>query len=165
MRTPVLLVAGLMLLTACPRKEEPRPPHAAAAVDAPPPSTPPVREAPQKAKPAEIEFFGSVAPGKTKPAKIFFFASQEPCIPVPAEVHLFGKTELTQEKLFAEYWPPQGSQAHLCAYGLDASGRVMAAAAFGKNPVTLQGEGDVLLSHIDLTLESLPEPVAAPKGM
>jgi hypothetical protein len=72
---------------------------------------------------------------------------------------------LTNEKLFAEYFPPQGSSGHLCAYGFDAEGRVIAVAAYAKNPVSFKGEGEVIFEHVDLTLEALSEPTPAPKGL
>lgn len=146
-----------MSLTACPKKDEPK---RVAASEAPA-----VSPTGAKSKTAEVEFFGNFSPGKTKVAKSFFVVMEEPCSPVPVEAHLFGKVELTAEKLFAEFYPPQGSRGHLCAYGLDAAGKVVAYAAFGKNPVTFQGEGEVIVDHIDLTLEPLAEAAPLPKGM
>ena len=149
MRT--LCVVAVLLLCACPKKGE----SGKAGEDKPV----------NKAKPAEVEFFGSVTPGKTKPAKTVFVAQDKPCRPVPAQITAYGKTELTAEKLFAEYWPAQGTVGHLCAFGLDEAGKVIAVGVYGKNPVTFEGEGEVIFDHVDLELLALDEPVAAPKGL
>ena len=143
--------AAVLVLTACPKKEEP------AAVVAPAPAA--------KVALAEVEFMGKVAyklPGVTK---AIFVAMKEPCSPVPAEPQLFGHSEVTQEQLFAEFFPPQGTVAHLCVYGFDAAGQVVAAAAYAKNPVTIQGSGEVIFPALDLKLEPLATPTAAPKGL
>lgn len=144
MRPPASLLLSLFVLTACPAK----------------PSAPPA-----KVKTAEVEFFGTFSRGTTTVARSIFVAMQEPCSPVPAEAHLYGQVELTEDKIFAEFFPAQGSKGHLCAFGIDADGKVVAFAAFGKNPVTFQGEGEVIVDHIDLKLEPLAGPAALPKGM
>jgi hypothetical protein len=151
MRTLPLVVVSLCLC-ACPKKEE------AAAPAAPAPA--PVK----KDRPAEVEFFGSVKPGALKPAKLVFVAQAEPCTPVPAEVHLIGKTELTAERLFAEYWPAQGTKGHVCAFGLDDKGQIIGAAGDARSPFTFQGDGEIIVDQIALELKALDAPVAAPKG-
>lgn len=158
MRLPVLLVASWVLFSGCPKKEEPKKEHAAA------PVAPNAQGGAAKVKTAECEFFGTLAPGKVKAAKTVFVVMKEPCSPLPAEIHLYGQAEF-QEKLFAEFYVPQGSQGHLCIFGLDESGKIVGWAAYAKNPVSMAGEGEVIFDHIDLTLEPLAAPVAAPKGM
>ena len=145
------LRASLLLLglAACPKKEEPPAP-------APPPAKPST---------AEVEFFGTLSAGKTQVAKSVFVVMQEPCSPVPAEAHVIGQKPVDGEKIFAEFFPSQGSRGHLCAFGLDAAGKVVAFAAYGKNPVTFQGQGEVIIDHVDLTLEPLADAAALPKGM
>lgn len=145
-------VAVVLLLSGCPKKDK-----EARGSD-------PEAEKP-KGKPAEVEFFGWVKPGKVTPARTIFVAQAEPCRPVPHEVHPYGKTELTAEKLFAEYWPEQGTVGHLCAFGLDEKGQVIAAASYAKNPVTFEGEGEVIFDHVELELKALDVPMPAPKGL
>ena len=152
MRAPGFLVVALLALAACPRKKEEAPSPPAAAV-APKPKT------------AEVEFFGTFKPGTVKAARAVFVAMQEPCSPLPAEAHLYGQKDIDVDKLFAEFFPPQGSKGYLCVYGLDAAGKVVGWAAFAKNPVTFQGEGEVVIDHIDVTLEPLAEATALPKGI
>lgn len=148
MRAQVCVLAAVSLLIACPKKEEPK------------------REAP-RAAPAttEVEFFGTVTTDAVKVSKTVFVAMQEPCSPVPAEAHLYGQLQVTEVQLFAEFFPPQGSKGHLCAFGFDEAGRVVAFAAYGKNPVSFQGVGEVIFDHVDLKLEPLVQPAARPKGM
>ncbi len=114
---------------------------------------------------AEVEFFGTVLPGKVKAAKTIFVVMPEACAPVPTEIHPYGQEALASEKLFAEYFPPQGVTGHICAYGLDADGKVIAVATYAKNPVSFKGEGEVIFGNVDLTLEALDEPKPAPKGL
>ena len=51
------------------------------------------------------------------------------------------------------------------AYGINIAGKVMAAAAYAKNPVTMQGVGDIIVPNVDLVLEPLAEPAPLPKGL
>ena len=146
------LFVALLVLTACPKKKEEPAPE----VPKPPAA---------KAKTAEVEFFGTFSKGTTQVAKAVFVTMQEPCSPVPAEAHLFGQMELDSEKIFAEFFPPQGSKGHVCAFGLSSDGQVVAFAAYAKNPVTFQGEGEVIVDHVDLKLEPLAVPAPLPKGM
>ncbi len=155
MRTPALFIAALVLLSGCPKKDEPKAVH----------KSEPVAAAPKNTKTAEVEFFGSALPGKaTNVAKTVFVVMSEPCTPVPAEAHLVGKAEF-KEKIFAEFFPEQGTKAHLCVYGFDDKGAVVAVGAYEKNPVTLEGKGEVIFEHVDVTLEPLASPASAPKGM
>jgi hypothetical protein len=141
-------------LGGCPKKDEPK------AAPAPGPE-----HAARKDDTAEVEFFGTVLPGKVTAAKTIFVVMPEACVPVPAEVHPYGQDVLTSQKLFAEYFPPQGASGHICAYGLDADGKVIAVATYAKNPVSFKGDGEVIFGNVDLTLEGLSESKPAPKGL
>lgn len=152
MRLSMPLVVSLALLTGCPKKnEEP----AARPAE--------VKPAAPAVKTAEVEFFGAVHLGKVTAARTVFVAMKEPCVPVLAQAHIYGQTQVDSDKLFAEYFAPQGSVAHLCAFGFNDQGEVVAAATYAKNPVTFQGEGEVIFGNVDLTLEPLAAPAPAPK--
>jgi hypothetical protein len=112
-----------------------------------------------------VEFFGSIIAGEVKPTKTIFAAIQEPCTPVPAEVHSYGQLLITGEKLFAEFFPPQGSAGHICAFAFDAEGRVIAVGTYAKNPVKFEGAGEVIFGNVDLKLEPLSAPAPVPKGI
>ena len=125
----------------------------------------PKKEEPPKVATAEVEFFGMIDKGTTAPAKMLFVVMQEPCSPLPAQPHVLGQSEIANVKLFTELYLPQKSVGHICLFGLDESGRIVASAAHAKNPLTFEGVGEVLVGGLDLKLEALAAPVPRPKGM
>ncbi len=134
-----------LLLCACPEKK-------AAPTAAAPPAPAPVKK-------AEVEFGGSWARNGVTAAKVVFVAQVEPCVPVPAKPTRFGEEVMKSEgTLFAEFFIPQGAVGHACLYGFDEAGVVVAAASYEKNPVTFQGEGEVVVGPVKLSLVSLPSP-------
>lgn len=113
----------------------------------------PSKEAERKSGKAEVEFFGRWAPGEVKAAKVVFVAQAEPCVPVPEKPTRFGEATMDQPgALFAEFFIPQGTQGHACVYGLDAAGKVVGAASSTQNPMTFQGEGEVIFGKLDYVL-------------
>lgn len=147
---PHLLAVSCLALFACEKSK----PAAVAA----PPAPAPAAEAPKKEKPntagkAEVEFFGKWSAGELKPAKVLFVAQAEPCTPVPEKPTRYGEHTLTEPgPLFAEFFIPQGTVGHACVYGLDAEGKVIGAAGEKQNPMTFQGEGEVIFGKLEYTL-------------
>lgn len=118
------------------------------------------KTAPAKAKvetsgKAEVEFFGSWSPGEVKAARYVFVAQAEPCVPVPEKPTRFGEEKLENPgPLFAEFYIPQGTRGHACVYGLDEAGKVVSAAGSTQNPLTFQGEGEVIFGRLAFELQA-----------
>lgn len=141
------LIPGLLLMCACPKKEEPKAPTPAV-----------VAEAPKKAAPksAEVEFFGEWKAGGVKAAKVIFVAQAEPCTPVPEKATRYGEQKLDGEgNLFAEFFTDQGAKGYACVYGLDESGKIIAASGTAENPMTFEGSGEVIKANLKFELQSL----------
>lgn len=174
------------LLSGCPKKDEavaplPVPPkqevHGAKPVEAPPAvaaanvaaaaaETADASTAPAGSGDAEVEFFGNFSTGGIVDVKESFFVAQaEPCLPLVREPKIFGSVRQNVDKLFAEFFIPQGSKGHLCAYGANAKGEVIATATYAKNPVTFQGEGEVIFGDVNLKLVALPKPELMPHNV
>lgn len=136
MRLPLPCLALLALsLLGCPKKEKPAP------------------TLPGPAKEVECEFVGTWKPLDPPPAAVTFVVQLEPCLPVPAKPTRLGAEKLAQPgNFFAEFFITRGTQGHLCVYATDAGGAVVAAAAYAKNPVTFDGEGEFVTRHIDVEL-------------
>ena len=106
---------------------------------------------------AEVEFFGTwKLGGELKPAKVVFVAQLEPCAPAPDKPTRLGEAALTdQGPLFAEFFIPQGTVGHACVYGLDESDKVMGVASSSQNPMTFQGEGEVIKAKLEFVVTNL----------
>lgn len=114
------------------------------------------RKLPQASDAAEVEFTGHWSAGQVSSASVTLVAQLEPCLPVPAKPTRLGEERLTQPgPLFAEFFIKQGTQGYGCLYAKDAAGRVVGAAAFPNNPLTFQGQGEVVF-NADLELAPLP---------
>ncbi len=142
----------------------PAPAPAAPAPDAAVVITQNVVPEPQPPPAAEVEFFGTVETGKLKPSRIVFVVARGPCEATSEELDVIEQTDVSPGKLFTEMFFPQGTVGHLCAIALDAKGQQVGFAAFAKNPVTFQGEGEVEVKDVVLKLSSV-KARAAPKGM
>ena len=152
-------LVAMVLLCGCPQKKEPVVvPDAAVEVKAN------VVPAPQPPAPAEVEFTGNVNVGKLKPKRIIFVVARGPCLPASTELDVIEQTDVSPGKMFTEMFFPQGTVAHLCAVALDAKGRQIAHAAYAKNPVKLEGQGEVMVNDVELTLVAV-KPRPAPKGL
>ena len=104
---------------------------------------------------AEVEFFGNWSPGEVKAAKYVFVAQAEPCLPVPEKPTRYGEAALEKPgAIFAEFYVPQGSKGSACVYGLDDAGKVVSAADSTQNPMTFQGEGEVIFGKLAYELKA-----------
>jgi hypothetical protein len=152
----------LLLLCACPEKkvEAPAPP--------PPPPAPVARAnvvpEPQPEAPAEVEFMGNVSKGKVAAARLVFVVARGPCTADSTELDVIEQTDVSEGKLFSEMFFPQGTVAHLCLVALDAKGQQVGHAGYPKNPVTLQGQGEVMVTDLELSLAPV-KARPAPKGL
>jgi len=163
-----------LLLCACPDEKKtviaaaPVPDAAVAAAPAPAPDaaviTQNVVPEPQPTPDAEVEFFGTVEVGKLKPARIVFLVTRGPCEATSEELDVMEQQDVNPGQLFTEMFFPQGTVGHLCAVALDAKGQQVGFAAFAKNPVTFEGQGEVEVKDVVLKLSSV-KARAAPKGM
>jgi hypothetical protein len=140
-----IAVAVLLFVAAC-KKDEPRGlPKAKAGL-------------------AEVEVSGTFDKGTTTPKSVQIVVLDTPCLPVPAGAKVMAhEAAAASGQFFVELFVPQGTNGHICLYGLDENGKVVAAAAWGKNPFVMKGEGEVE-AHVTLTLQAveLSEP---PKGL
>lgn len=142
----IALIPLMALMCACPKKAEESAPKA------PPPASV-VKPAP---KTAEVEFFGEWKKGGVKAAKVIFVAQAEPCTPVPEKATRYGEQKLdTEGNLFAEFFPDQGAKGYACVYGLDASGKIIAASGTAENPMTFEGAGEVIKANLKFELQPL----------
>lgn len=104
---------------------------------------------------AEVEFFGTWAAGEVKAAKVIFVVQEEPCLPVPAKPTRYGETRLDAPgPLFAEFFIPQRATGHACVYGLDEAGQVVSAASSTQNPMSFEGQGEVMKAKLDYVLKA-----------
>ncbi|MFZ5440083.1 MAG: hypothetical protein ACOZQL_08745 [Myxococcota bacterium] len=104
---------------------------------------------------AEVEFFGTWSPGEVKAARVIFVAQAEPCVPVPDKPTRFGEEKMKAPgNLFAEFFIPQGTKGNACLYGLDDAGKVVGVANTTGNPMTFEGEGEVVKSNLSFTLQA-----------
>lgn len=109
----------------------------------------------KRAQAAEVEFFGKWEAGEVKAAKVVFVAQAEPCTPVPEQPTRFGEQAMEKPgPLFAEFFIPQGTKGHGCLYGLDEAGKVVGVAGSDQNPMTFQGEGEVVFGKLDYVLRA-----------
>jgi hypothetical protein len=132
---------------------QPQPVSPAASQPALPPPPAPKPEHAALTGDAEIEMIGEWQPGKVKAKAVVFVAQPDPCMPVPETTKRLGEANLTKPgAFFAEFFIPQGTKGHLCAYATDKKGRIVGAAAYAKNPVLFQGAGDIIIRDIDLQL-------------
>lgn len=164
------LLIGVLVLCGCPEEKKPPPePHAAtpvapAVVDAGPVITKNVVPEPQPPAPAEVEFSGTVDTGKLEPARIVFLVTKGRCAADAAELEVLEQQDVNAGRLFTEMFFPQRTVANLCAVALDGKGQLVGFAAYAKNPVTFEGEGEVEVKDVELKLQSV-KARAAPKGM
>jgi hypothetical protein len=147
MARPLLAVTLAVFLCACPEKK----------------SAPAAAVAPPAVKKAEVEFAGKWSRNEVAAAKVVFVAQLEPCLPVPAKPTRFGEEVLKGEgQLFAEFFIPQGTKGHACLYAFDAAGAVVGTASYDKNPVTFEGEGEVVVGPMTMSLVTLAPVPASP---
>lgn len=146
------LAAALLLVVACKKDAPPKP------AEPPKPHLPAARN-----DLAEVEISGDYSAGATKPASVHVTVLDVPCLPVPKDAKVMGQDVPTNEHFFLEIFVPQGTKGFICMYGLDASGKVIAAAEFEKNPFLMQGQGEVE-AHLKLELKAV-DPVDAPAGL
>lgn len=117
---------------------------------------------PEQSKDAECEFGGTLDLGELKPARTVFTLSKAACD--AADFEAMKSVELKPGGFFAELFLPQGTVVNLCAFALDDKGQVIGTAAYAKNPVKLEGQGEVVTNPIEFKLAKV-EPKAAPKGL
>lgn len=104
---------------------------------------------------AEVEFFGTWNAAEVKAARAVFVAQVEPCTPVPEKATRYGEEKLTEAgPLFAEFFIPQGSTGYACVYAFDEAGAVVGVASSSQNPMTFEGEGEVVKTKLEFTLTS-----------
>ncbi len=142
------LFVALLIVTVCSCEKSKAPVAASAPVA-------PTKVKNDTAGKAEVEFFGTWAAGEVKAAKYVFVAQAEPCLPVPASSTRYGETKLDAPgPLFAEFFIPQGTKGHACVYGLDESGKVVSAADSTQNPMSFEGDGEVIKAKLEYTLKA-----------
>lgn len=155
MRSRILAACAVAAVSAgCPKKDAAPP-----AIDAGPPVVAPSIAPPSKpAQPqtAECEFLGTWSQGSTSAAKYAFVAQTAPCTTTPAAATLGTMPLSAPGSFFAEFFVPQGTTGHLCLFGYDASGAIVAVGEPAGNPVRFEGEGEVMFSGLNITVAAVP---------
>lgn len=163
-RLPLVLLASFFAL-GCPRKEESPPKAPAKPLEVKPEPTLPLPESPPSAaavppRPdAEVELVGKWS-SKVKAARHAAVAQVEPCLPVPASPKRFGEVTLPPEahdSLFAEFFIPQGTTAHLCVYAFDDQGAVIGAVTIPETPKRFEGLGELMVGPHTVEVAPLPK--------
>jgi hypothetical protein len=148
MRLGCVLIALGVLVGGCQKKSD----ELKAAL----PPSPKLAKLPEPSHNAEVEISGDWKNGGLPSASVELVAQKEPCLPVPANPTRLGTQKLSAEgTLFAEFYIPQGTAGAICLYAKDASGAVVAAASYEKNPVTFEGTGEVEIGPLHLVLAKL----------
>lgn len=125
------------------------------------PSTPAPAAAAEHPEQAEVELFGEWRPGPVKAARATFVVQAEPCVPRPEKPTVYGQKDLAKPGTIGdEYFITWGAKGHACLYGFDEKGALVGAASYAKNPLTFEGEGEVIFHNVDFVLE--PVAGAAP---
>jgi len=70
----------------------------------------------------------------------------------------------TTSPYFIEVFVPQGSTGHVCAWALK-DGKVLAFGTTPRNPLKMQGTGEVMFTDLELPLQPVSPPVKAPAGL
>lgn len=114
--------------------------------------------------PAEVEVMGAIT-GLPKDATAYLTVSKRPCAAEDAELDVFGR-EPTQNpaSFFIEVFVPQGSEGWLCVYAIDKGNKLVAFGAGNKNPMKMQGHGEVMFTDTRVELKPV-KARAAPKGL
>ena len=131
--------------------------QAAAVVDAGPPM--PVAETP-----AEVEVLGVIT-GIPKDATVYISVSKKACKADDAELEVFGREQsLNPANFFIEVFVPQGSEGFLCVYALNKDNKLVAFGTGDKNPMKMQGHGEVMFPDTKVVLKPM-KARAPPKGL
>jgi len=108
---------------------------------------------PKPSSKAEVEFVGKWTAGELLWTKAVFVAQAEPCTPVPASPTRYGEQALSEAgSLFAEFFIEQGAKGFACIYAWDGAGKLVGVAGTAQNPMTFEGEGEVVKARLDFVL-------------
>lgn len=135
------------------------------AVDSQPAAQPTSKAPPGE---AEVEFMGQVTAKGLKAKQYLIFISKQPCDLKAATVQHFGSTVIPygdSQNFFIEVFVPQGATGYVCAAALDQDRRAIAQGTYEKNPLKMEGEGEVIFDQLHLQLQPTKAPVALPKGL
>jgi len=177
--TPCALVLTLTLLqVGCHKKSQekhpadPAPAAEPAANPAPSvapavPATPAAPPAPPSTPMAEVEITGTIA-GAVPAARYVVVVTKDGCsvktlLPLVNEFALMHMERATTFGM--EIFIPQGTVGHFCAVAIDKAEKIVAIGAYAKNPVKMEGQGEVMVENLKLALKRLPKPVPAPKEL
>jgi hypothetical protein len=102
---------------------------------------------------------------KAKRARVY--VSSEPCSPLKDPLPVLGSIFVNPEatpNFMVEVFVPQGSTGYLCGVALDEQDRVVGVASAEKNPMRLEGEGEVSFSGLAMVFQPLDSPRPMPSG-
>jgi hypothetical protein len=137
------LMAACLCLVAC--KEKPT-------IDSTKPYVYPNAPPPQ----AEVEYSGQWVSNAVvvKEAKLQIQA--EPCASKSEHLKVFESKVIDGPgRLSGEIFVPQKTAVHFCLFGFDAQSKLVAIGNFSKNPIVLEGQGEVIVSDVVLSLQLL----------
>jgi hypothetical protein len=132
----------------------------------PPGQQPPPRAQVQLPAEAEVEIIGKMT-GAPPDTELRVTVAKRPCSATDAG-DLFG-VERTKNlgptsPYFIEVFVPQGSAGYACGYAL-REGKVVAFGTTPRNPLKMEGMGEVMFTELELPLQPVTPPVAAPAGL
>ena len=115
---------------------------------------------------AEVEIIGKLT-GVPPETELRITVAKRPCSASDSG-ELFG-VERTKNlgptsPYFIEVFVPQGSNGYACAYALK-EGKVVAFGTTPRNPLKMQGLGEVMFTELELPLQPVTPPVPAPAGL
>lgn len=101
---------------------------------------------------AEVEILGAITGAPDKSTTIVAVSKTE-CKANDAQLDLYGKSDaMAKASFFIEVFVPQGATGYLCVYSL-RGGEVVAFGTGDKNPMKMEGHGEVLFGGTKVALK------------
>ena len=108
---------------------------------------------------AEVEITGTLkAPVRAQ--RLLAFVGTDPCDPKKGARDALRSVSIdpnVSTNFFLEIFVPQGSRGHVCGAGYDKDGRMILFGAYGRNPLTFRGKGEVTFSQVTIALEPISQ--------
>jgi hypothetical protein len=112
---------------------------------------------------AEVEIYAQVK--RFRHADHYrLFASKRPCEQLGAEQVIDSSRLQGTGPGMVEVFVPLGSVLYICVAGLNTDDQVIALGGYEKNPVTCQGEGEIVFRDIEITLKANVDRKSFPKN-
>jgi|SRR5215471_20049026 len=114
---------------------------------------------------AEVEITGTLkAPLRVQ--KLLAFVSTGPCDSKKGARDALRSVAIdpnVSANFFLEIFVPQGSKGYVCGAGYDKDGKLVLFGAYGGNPLTFRGKGEVTFSQVTIALEPISKKPSSSK--